>query len=119
MARDVLLIGLDPKRVPGVDAKLVETAIAMGQARFDQAGIPTETLLLDLREPTKQRIIDMLDRRPFRVVVIGGGIRKPDEQIELFETVVDLVRRHAPQAAIAFNSNPMTSFDAARRWLPG
>jgi hypothetical protein len=51
-------------------------------------------------------------------VVVGGGLRKPDDMVELFEVVIDLVRRHAPQAAIAFNVNPVTSLDAALRWLP-
>ena len=32
--------------------------------------------------------------------------------------VINLVHRHAPHAAIAFNSNPVDSLDAARRWLP-
>ncbi len=51
------------------------------------------------------------------VVVIGGGIRKPEELLDLFERVVNLVRRHAPDAAIAFNSSPADSFEAAARWL--
>ena len=38
--------------------------------------------------------------------------------VELFEDVIDLIRRHAPQAAIAFNTNPVTSLDAAERRMP-
>jgi len=33
------------------------------------------------------------------------------------ETVVNLVHRHAPNAAIALNTNAADSVDAARRWL--
>jgi hypothetical protein len=36
--------------------------------------------------------------------------------LEFFETVINLVRRHAPNAAIAFNTNPENSLDAALRW---
>jgi hypothetical protein len=50
--------------------------------------------------------------------VVGGGIRKPEPTLELFEIVINLIRRHAPQAAIAFNINPTTSLDAQLRWLP-
>jgi hypothetical protein len=32
--------------------------------------------------------------------------------------VVNLVRRHAPAADIAFNTNPEDCVDAALRWLP-
>jgi hypothetical protein len=47
-------------------------------------------------------------------VVIGGGIRG---DLELFERVVNLVHRHAPGAAIAFNTTPSDTFDAAARWI--
>lgn len=50
-------------------------------------------------------------------MVIGGGIRKPEPMLEFFETVINLVRRHAPSAAITFNTNPENSLNAARRWL--
>jgi hypothetical protein len=48
-------------------------------------------------------------------------MRKPDDQLELFERVVNLVRRHAPDAAIAVNATPTDTFDAAGRWvrIPG
>ena len=59
-----------------------------------------------------------LQAKPYGVVVVGGGIRKPDDLVELFEDVIDLIRRHAPQAAIAFNTNPTTSLDAAQRRMP-
>jgi hypothetical protein len=41
----VLLVGLDPHLVPGVDAALVDQAIRIGQAQFDEAGIETSTCL--------------------------------------------------------------------------
>jgi hypothetical protein len=37
--------------------------------------------------------------------------------LEFFEKVVNLARQHAPSAAIAFNSSPEDSADAALRWL--
>ena len=54
---------------------------------------------------------------PAPVVVIGGGIREPVDQLDLFERIVNLVHRHAPDAAIAFNESPDDIFDAAARWL--
>jgi hypothetical protein len=53
---------------------------------------------------------------PWECVVIGGGVRNED-QLELFEQVINLVRRHAPDAAIAFSSTPAGTFDAAARWV--
>jgi hypothetical protein len=51
------------------------------------------------------------------VVVIGGGIRKAEDRLELFERIVNLVHRHAPGAAIAFSGSPVDTFAAAARWL--
>lgn len=50
-------------------------------------------------------------------MLIGGGIRKTDDLVELLEQVVNLAHRHAPQAAIAFNTNPGDSVQAAQRQL--
>lgn len=49
--------------------------------------------------------------------MIGGGLRKADETVELLERVIHLVRQHAPRTPIAFNTNPTNSADAALRWL--
>ena len=40
---------------------------------------------------------------------------------ELFERVVNLVRRHARDVAIAINTTPADTFEAAARWveIPG
>lgn len=37
--------------------------------------------------------------------------------MELLEVVINLVRRYAPDAAIAFNSSPDTTYEAAARWI--
>jgi hypothetical protein len=116
--RNVLLVGLDPHAVPGVDAALVDTAIAIGQKRFEAQGIPADLCLVRPDATAEPEIIAHLARKDYACVVIGGGIRKPEEMLDLFERVINLVRTHAPAAAIAFNTNPTNSFDAAMRWLP-
>jgi hypothetical protein len=37
--------------------------------------------------------------------------------LKFFEKLVNLVRQHAPGAAIAFNRSPEDTADAALRWL--
>jgi hypothetical protein len=116
----VLVIGLDPYRVPGPwEPAPVADAIAVGIARFAEAGIGVESCLfgLDGSDDIEAVVAQALGRRPWEVVVVGGGVRKAEEQLELFERIVNLVRRHAPAAAIAFNSTPGDTFDAAARWL--
>jgi len=114
----VLLIGLDPRKIAGFDPAPVELAIAMGRKRCVDAGIEVDICLVEIDAAARAIIANVLKAKPYGVVVVGGGIRKPDELVELFEDVIDLIRRHAPQAAIAFNTNPMTSFEAATRRMP-
>ena len=114
------MIGLDPYRVPGPwDPKPVADGIEAGLAQFAERGVEVEACLfgLDGSDDPAATVTAALGARPWQVVVVGGGVRKPEEQLELFETVVNLVRRHAPQAAIAFNGTPTDTFDAAARWL--
>jgi hypothetical protein len=54
----------------------------------------------------------------YACVVIGAGVRLPPEGLALFEAVINAVRRGATGAAIAFNTRPEDSADAAARWIP-
>ncbi|MFE9957170.1 hypothetical protein [Micromonospora sp. NPDC005299] len=113
----VLVIGLDPYRVPGPwDPKPVADGIEVGRARFVEHGVGAEFCLfgLDGSDDVEAVVTTALCAQPWDCVVIGGGVRN---QPELFELVVNLVRRHAPDAAIAFNATPADTFDAAARWV--
>lgn len=116
----VLVIGLDPSRVPGPwDPKPVIDAIAAGMVRFADRGVGAESCLfgLDGSDDVEMVVTAALRSRAWECVVIGGGLRKEEERLELFERLVNLVRRHAPTAALAFNSTPADTFDAAARWI--
>jgi hypothetical protein len=115
----VLVIGLDPYRVPGPwDPRPVAEAIEVGMARFAEHGVGAESCLfgLDGSDDVEAVVTAALRARPWECVVIGGGVRN-DDQLQLFEQVLNLVRRHAPHAAIAFNSTPSGTFEAAARWV--
>jgi hypothetical protein len=113
----VLVVGLDPAKISGWDPEPVEAAIARGQARFGDHGIEADLCLVALDENAEGAIVEALTRQDYACVVIGGGIRKHEPLLEFFEKVVNLVRQHAPGAAIAFNSSPEDTADAALRWL--
>ncbi|MFI0978191.1 hypothetical protein ACH4SP_14480 [Streptomyces sp. NPDC021093] len=116
----VLVIGFDPYRVPGPwDPQPVADAMEVGLARFAEHGVGVETCLfgLDGSDDVAAVVAAALAARPWECVVVGGGVRKPEDQLELFEQVINLIRRHAPDAAIAFNTNPTDTFDAAARWI--
>lgn len=121
----ILLVGIDPDKVDysapdmpaGLSASMVHTAIAAGNARFAEKGLSIDICLLPPGETSDEAIVRRLAATAYDVVVIGGGIRKPDAAVRTFEMAINAVRAHAPQARIAFNTNPVDSLDAALRWL--
>ncbi|HEY0813168.1 MAG TPA: hypothetical protein VGE11_07785 [Pseudonocardia sp.] len=114
----VIAVHLQQASAPFDPARMAE-GIAAGTARFADAGVGVENCLLKLdgSEDVEAVVTKALESRPWRVVVIAGGVRRPENRLELFERVINLVHRHAPDAAIAFNSTPADTFEAASRWL--
>ncbi|ADI12757.1 hypothetical protein SBI_09639 [Streptomyces bingchenggensis BCW-1] len=113
----VLILGIDPHAVPGMDGDAIRAALDQELARFGDHSIDASMTLIALDESAVSTMIAALSERVWDVVVIGGGIRKPEPLLPLFEQVVNLVRRHAPKAAIAFNTSGGDSVEAAKRWL--
>jgi hypothetical protein len=116
----VLVVGLDPRRVPGPwDPEPVVARIEAGMAAFAAHGVDARACLvgLDGGDDIEAVVTDALHAGTWDCVVIGGGMRHSDDQVGLLELVVNAVRRHAPAAAIAFNDAPETTWEAAARWL--
>ncbi|KJY41883.1 hypothetical protein VR41_10475 [Streptomyces sp. NRRL B-1568] len=113
----VLVVGYDPQAIPGVDGKALRAALDAELARFGEHGIDAAMTLVVSDESAESTLIASLTRHPWDVVVVGGGIRKAEALLPLFEQVVNLIRCHAPQAAIAFNTSGGDSVEAAQRWL--
>jgi hypothetical protein len=117
LAPRVLVIGLDPFRVAGPwDPKPVADGIEAGRSRFVEHGLEAVFCLvgLDGSDDVQAVVTAALCAQAWECVVIGGGVRT---DLELFERVVNLVRWHAPTSAIAFNSTPSDTFEAAARWV--
>jgi hypothetical protein len=119
MGRSVLVIGLDPHRVPGPwDPEPVATAIDAGLASLSERGFEAVPCLVGLDgEDAPATVAAALGSRRWDCVLVGGGIRRSEELLALFEDVVNLVHRHAPDAAIAFNATPQDLADAVTRRL--
>jgi hypothetical protein len=112
-----LIVGLDPDAIPGIDTAAVRDGLEYGLARFGDSELAADQCLVPLDDTAEPRIVEALISERYDCVVVGGGIRKPEPLLEFFEAVINLIRLHAPQAAIAFNADGGTSLDAARRVL--
>ena len=116
----VLVIGLDPHRVPGPwDPQPVAEGIESATARFAEHGIDVQNCLvgLDGSDDVEAVVAAALTASTWDCVLVGGGIRKAEERLELFEAIINLVHRHAPAATIAFNQTLDDVVDAVERRL--
>lgn len=113
----VLVLGYDPRAIPGVDGAALRAGLDKELARFAEHGIEAAMALVTFGGSAESVVEASLTERPWDVVVIGGGIRKAEQLLPLFEHIVNLIHRHAPQAAIAFNTSGGDSVEAAQRWL--
>jgi hypothetical protein len=124
----ILLLGLDPETVdysdpalpPGMTAEKVRASIAVGVKQFTDRGWESDVGFIRPDETAGPAVERLLRSTNYDCVVIGGGVRLPPRNLALFEVVINAVRKAAPGAAIAFNTRPDDSADAAARWVaPG
>ena len=121
----VLLLGYDPETVdfsdpalpPGMTVEKVRAGIALALRQFAERGWEAEVGFIRPDETAGPTVERQLASKSYDCVVIGAGVRLPSRGLALFEAVINAVHRAAPGAAIAFNTRPDDSADAAGRWL--
>ena len=124
MAR-VLLLGYDPETVDfsdpalpsGMTAEKVHAGIAVAMKQFADRGWEGDLGYIRPDETAGPAVERLLAAKNYDCVVIGAGVRLPPKGLALFEVVINAVHKFAPGAAIAFNTTPHDSADAAGRWL--
>jgi hypothetical protein len=121
----VILVGYDPEAVdysdpalpPGMNAEKIHAGIAVALKQFAERGWQGEVGFIRPDENAGPTVERLLASKAYDCVVIGAGVRLPPKRLALFEAVVNAVHRAAPNAAIAFNTWPEDSADAAARGL--
>jgi hypothetical protein len=123
----VLLLGYDPETVdfsdpalpPGMTVEKVHAGIAVAMKQFAERGWGADVGLIRPDETAGPAVERLLASKIYDCVVVGAGVRLPARGLALFEAVLNAVHKAAPGAAIAFNTRPDDSADAAARWLAG
>ena len=100
-----------------VEIGVLGTGRALALKQMAERGWHADLCLLRPDETAGPDVERRLKAQAYDCVVIGAGIRLPPHSLSMFEAVINAVHRAAPDAAIAFNTRPEDSADAAARWL--
>ena len=122
----VLLLGYDPETVdfsdpalpPGMTVEKIRAGIEVAMRQFAARGWAADVGFIRPDETAGLTVERQLASATYDCVLIGAGVRLPPRLLPIFEIVINAVRKAAPGAAIAFNTRPDDSADAAARWLP-
>jgi hypothetical protein len=121
----VLFVGQDPETVdfsdpslpPGFDADKIKAGINIAKATMTERGWDGDLCMIAPDDAGIAMLTAQLAKTAYDCVVVGGGLRLPPKGLPFFERVVNAVHRGAPNAAIAFNTRPEDTADAAARQI--
>lgn len=107
----------DPSLPPGFNAEKIQAGIDVAKATMTERGWDGDLCMIAPDDSGIAMLTAQLAAATYDCVVIGGGLRLPPKSLSLFERVVNAIHRGAPTAAIAFNTRPQDTADAAARWM--
>jgi len=107
----------DPALPPGFDADRINAGIAIAVEKICERGWQGDICMITPDAAGGTTLEGALRGAAYDCVVVGGGLRLPPRSLGLFEMVVNLVHKAAPDAAIAFNTRPEDTAEAAARQL--
>jgi hypothetical protein len=94
----------DPSLPPGFNAEKINAGIALGIKKIEERGWKGDTCMITPDAAGRTMLEKALTGANYDCVVIGGGMRLPPKGLVLFEMVVNIIHKSAPNATIAFNT---------------
>jgi hypothetical protein len=107
----------DPALPSGLSAEKVQAGIDLAATKIAERGWIADLCMIPPDAAGVAVLEKQLVSATYDCVVIGGGMRLPPKSLLLFEKVVNAVHKAAPGSAIAFNTDPKDTAEAAARWL--
>jgi hypothetical protein len=120
--KTVLAIGIDPVFVdytalPQFTPEMFRAYIDAQIERVRGMGYDVTSCLIDPGDTAAAVTAEALTSKNFDCILIGAGLRQPPERLLLFERIINLIHRLAPNAAICFNTTPADTAEAVQRWV--
>jgi len=100
-----------------MNAEKIQAGIDLAAAKFAERGWIGELCMISPDEAGIAMLEKQLGSASYDCVVIGAGMRLPPKGLLILEKAVNAIHKAAPGAAIAFNTKPEDTAEAASRWL--
>jgi hypothetical protein len=121
----LLLVGIDPDLVdftkspiPDLTAAKVRAGVEANRAQLETLGYDVKALYVDDGKSAEATLAGELTANQYDCIMIGAGLRTVPPYFLLFEKLMNVVHRHAPPSTkICFNTNPMDTAEAVKRWM--
>jgi len=107
----------DPALPPGLNAEKIHAGIDVAAAKIAEKGWLGDICNIAPDDGGIATLEKQLATTTYDCVVVGGGLRLPPKGLLMFEKVVNSIHKTAPGAAIAFNTRPEDTAEAADRWV--
>jgi hypothetical protein len=111
--KSVLIMGFSPavgdyKKYPHLNAELLQQLLDESYEVLKKKGVDVVVRYFQDDGKDEGRASSALAEKQFDIVMIGAGVRTDPDKFGLFEKVVNLVHKAAPQASICFNTTKVT-----------
>lgn len=121
MNKKVLLVGLHPDVVdyakwPDLTPEKLARGLEAERSHLSDLGLNATWTLIRDGETGAQTLKEQLTKETYDVALIVAGVGKDEDHFLVFERLVNIIHEHAPQARIAFNTNPFDTAAAIQRW---
>lgn len=107
----------DPSLPPGFNADKINQGIRIAEATMTERRWDADLCMIAPDDSGIATLAAQLAKATYDCVVVGGGLRVPPKSLPFFERVVNAIHQGAPKAAIAFNTRPEDTAEAAARWI--
>src|SRR5690606_36720372 len=95
----------------------ISVGIEIAVASIAERGWKTDLCMIPPDKRARPMLEKQLAAARYDYVVIGAKLRLPHKSLSLFKCVLNVIHKAAPDTAIAFNTRPENTAEAAGRWL--
>lgn len=102
---------------PGMNADKVMAALENDIELLKSLGYDAELGLVDFGKTAEASLLQLLQSKNYDCIIVGAGVRLVAANTPLFEKLINVIHEHAPNAKLCFNTGPMDTAEAVRRWF--